>query len=96
MSSTGSIAPLSTPRGTLREGAGPIGIVGGGAWGTALANVAASAGHDAILWLRDSALAKSLATERMNARFLPGVPLAAGIRPTRISRTFPASAASSS
>ena len=64
------------------KGQGPIGIVGGGAWGTALANVAASAGHDAILWLRDSALAKSLATERMNARFLPGVPLAAGIHPT--------------
>ena len=31
----------------------PINVVGGGAWGTALANAAAGAGHPVTLWLRD-------------------------------------------
>ncbi|MCJ2034419.1 NAD(P)H-dependent glycerol-3-phosphate dehydrogenase [Methylobacterium sp. J-068] len=52
-----------------------IGVVGGGAWGTALANAAAAAGHDVILWLRDGEAAARLEASRENARYLPGVPL---------------------
>lgn len=52
-----------------------IGVVGGGAWGTALANAAAAAGHDVVLWLRDGATAERLERTRENARYLPGVPL---------------------
>ena len=52
-----------------------IGVVGGGAWGTALANAAAAAGHDVTLWLRDRDAACRLNETRENARYLPGVPL---------------------
>ncbi|SFG27210.1 NAD(P)H-dependent glycerol-3-phosphate dehydrogenase [Methylobacterium gossipiicola] len=52
-----------------------VGVVGGGAWGTALANAAAAAGHDVTLWLRDREAARRLQEARENARYLPGVPL---------------------
>ena len=52
-----------------------IGIVGAGAWGTALANVAASAGHAVPLWTRDPAQAARIAEDRTNPRFLPGIDL---------------------
>ncbi|MCJ2083053.1 NAD(P)H-dependent glycerol-3-phosphate dehydrogenase [Methylobacterium sp. J-090] len=60
----------------------PIAVVGGGAWGTALANAAAVAGHPVILWLRDAGAAVRLEATRENARYLPGVPLHAAIRAT--------------
>lgn len=62
--------------------AGPIGIAGAGAWGTALANAAASAGNDVVLWMRSPEQAMALAATRTNERFLPGVPLHDRIRPT--------------
>ena len=60
----------------------PINVVGGGAWGTALANAAAGAGHDVTLWLRDAAAAGTIQASRENARYLPGVPLHPRIRAT--------------
>ena len=59
-----------------------INVVGGGAWGTALANAAAAAGHPVTLWLRDAEAAAALEARRENPRYLPGVPLHAGIRAT--------------
>ncbi len=59
-----------------------IGVIGAGAWGTALAQNAAANGCDVRLWCRDPALARALATARENAVYLPGVPLASGVRPT--------------
>ncbi|MGO4571974.1 NAD(P)H-dependent glycerol-3-phosphate dehydrogenase [Microvirga sp. 2TAF3] len=61
---------------------GTIGIAGAGAWGTALANVAALAGNDVILWTRSPEQAATLAATRMNERFLPGIRLHESIRPT--------------
>ncbi|MGB9188208.1 MAG: 2-dehydropantoate 2-reductase N-terminal domain-containing protein, partial [Methylovirgula sp.] len=49
-----------------------IAIVGAGAWGTALANLAARAGADVILWARDPAHAAEMAATGVNARRLPG------------------------
>jgi glycerol-3-phosphate dehydrogenase (NAD(P)+) len=59
-----------------------IGIAGGGAWGTALANMAAARRHDVALWMRDGVQAETIARTRENARFLPGIRLHDGIRPT--------------
>jgi glycerol-3-phosphate dehydrogenase (NAD(P)+) len=59
-----------------------IGVVGAGAWGTALANVAARAGRDVVLWMRDPAQAADMASTRTNAKRLPGVALEAGVAPT--------------
>ena len=59
-----------------------IGIAGAGAWGTALANAAAIAGNDVVLWMRSPEQAAALAATRSNARFLPGVALHERIQPT--------------
>ncbi len=61
---------------------GPIGIAGAGAWGTALANAAALAGNDVILWMRSAEQAKELAATRANERFLPGARLLDRVLPT--------------
>jgi glycerol-3-phosphate dehydrogenase (NAD(P)+) len=52
-----------------------IAIVGAGAWGTALANAAARAGRDVVLYARDSAAAEQIARTRENPK-LPGIQLA--------------------
>jgi glycerol-3-phosphate dehydrogenase (NAD(P)+) len=59
-----------------------IGLLGAGAWGTALALVAARAGRRVRLWARESDVVDSIRGYRENARFLPGVPLPADLEPT--------------
>jgi glycerol-3-phosphate dehydrogenase (NAD(P)+) len=51
-----------------------IAVLGAGAWGTALARHA-SMRHPVTLWVRDPALAASIAERRENLRYLPGVTL---------------------
>jgi glycerol-3-phosphate dehydrogenase (NAD(P)+) len=51
-----------------------IGVIGGGAWGTALAQTAARAGRSVTLWEYDAGNAAYLA-DRRESRFLPGVKL---------------------
>jgi len=50
-------------------------VVGAGAWGTALALVAARAGRNVTLWSREPEVTNSIRTTSENAIFLPGVPL---------------------
>ena len=57
-----------------------IGVIGAGAWGTALAMVARRAGRDALIWARDRALAARINTQHENPDYLPGVRLDAAIR----------------
>ena len=61
---------------------GRIAVLGAGAWGTALANVAARPGRSVALWSRDPAHAEALAAARENRRSLPGVRLDDAVRPT--------------
>jgi glycerol-3-phosphate dehydrogenase (NAD(P)+) len=58
-----------------------VAVVGAGAWGTALAGVAARAGRDVILHARNAAAAAQMAATRENPR-LPGVNLDARIAVT--------------
>ncbi|MGJ5065379.1 NAD(P)H-dependent glycerol-3-phosphate dehydrogenase [Bradyrhizobium oligotrophicum] len=58
-----------------------ISIIGAGAWGTALAAVAARAGRDVTLYARDADHAARIASARENPR-LPGIPLADSIAVT--------------
>jgi glycerol-3-phosphate dehydrogenase (NAD(P)+) len=51
-----------------------IGIIGAGAWGTALANAVARAGRDVTLWARDPVIVPLLTTKRENPR-LAGIQL---------------------
>ncbi len=57
-----------------------IGVVGGGAWGTALATVAARAGHDVRLWAREDEVVSAINGRHENTMFLPGVELPESIR----------------
>lgn len=50
-------------------------ILGGGAWGTALAMIAQSAGHSVRLWARDAATVEALRDRGENPRYLPGIRL---------------------
>ena len=58
-----------------------VAVIGAGAWGTALAGVAARAGRDVVLYARDSASAAQIAATRANPK-LPGVSLEAGVKVT--------------
>ena len=59
-----------------------IAVLGGGAWGTALAQTCARAGRDVTLWEFDAGNAEHLASKR-ESRFLPGVRLEDSIKVTR-------------
>ncbi|MDD3370344.1 MAG: NAD(P)-dependent glycerol-3-phosphate dehydrogenase [Alphaproteobacteria bacterium] len=59
-----------------------IGVVGAGAWGTALALTAGRAGHNVTLWVFEPDLAALLAETRENKTFLPGISLPREIRIT--------------
>lgn len=52
-----------------------VAIVGGGSFGTAIANIIAHNGHTARLWIRDEQRAESCRQTRINARYLPDYPL---------------------
>jgi glycerol-3-phosphate dehydrogenase (NAD(P)+) len=57
-----------------------IAVVGAGAWGTAVAvHLARVPGRTMVLWARDPAQAAAMAAARVNARYLPGVALPAGL-----------------
>src|SRR5262249_46649815 len=60
-----------------------IGVVGGGAWGTALASLARRAGRRVSLWSRDPSISQAIAAKRANPIYLPGVALEAGIEAAR-------------
>ena len=59
-----------------------VAVLGAGAWGVALANVAAQGRARVPLWAHDPQAAEALARDRENTRRLPGLPLAAAVAPT--------------
>lgn len=59
-----------------------IGIVGGGAFGTAMACVLRRAGHRVALWAREPEVVASINRASRNPQFLEGVELAPGIAAT--------------
>jgi glycerol-3-phosphate dehydrogenase (NAD(P)+) len=58
------------------------GVIGGGAWGTALAQVCARAGLDTTLWAREPEVVEGVNSVHENAPFLPGVILDPRVRAT--------------
>jgi glycerol-3-phosphate dehydrogenase (NAD(P)+) len=58
-----------------------VGVIGGGAWGTALAQVAA-AGGETWLWAREAEVVAAINQDHENPAFLPGVALDPAIRAT--------------
>ena len=58
----------------------PLGVLGAGSWGTALAVHYAQGGREVLLWARDPELADELRTTRRNERYLPGAGLPDSLR----------------
>jgi glycerol-3-phosphate dehydrogenase (NAD(P)+) len=59
-----------------------IGIIGGGAWGTALAVVARRAGRDVVLWALEPDVVAAVNHDHLNPIYLPGVVLDPAIKCT--------------
>src|SRR5512142_2357593 len=59
-----------------------IGVVGAGAWGTALAILLSEKGHDVTLWMYEKDLAEETSRTRENRVYLPGFPLPASLAVT--------------
>ncbi|VAV89432.1 Glycerol-3-phosphate dehydrogenase [NAD(P)+] [hydrothermal vent metagenome] len=59
-----------------------ISVIGGGAWGTALAAMAARAGRDVLLWAREDGVVTSINEAHENKDFLPDVTLPKSLKAT--------------
>jgi len=59
-----------------------IGIIGAGAWGSALAATAHRAGRQVVLWAHEPDVVAAIAASGENAQYLPGVALGEGVRAT--------------
>ena len=57
-----------------------IGVIGGGAWGTALAMLARRNGAEVCVWAREAEVVEAINREHRNPLFLPGVELDPAIR----------------
>jgi len=59
-----------------------LAVIGAGSWGTALAIQLARNGSNVILWGHQDDEVAALLRDRENRRYLPGVPLPEGLKPT--------------
>ena len=59
-----------------------VGVLGAGAWGTALAQMLASDGREVLIWAREEELVDEINSARTNSLYLPSAELAATIRAT--------------
>jgi glycerol-3-phosphate dehydrogenase (NAD(P)+) len=59
-----------------------IGVIGAGAWGTALAQALAGDGSEVLLWAREPELVAGINATRVNSLYLPGARLAESVRAT--------------
>ncbi len=66
----------------MASGIRRIGVIGGGAWGTALAQAARRAGREVVLWAREDEVVAAINRDRVNPLYLPGVALEDGILAT--------------
>ena len=66
----------------MGQTASKIGVIGGGAWGTALAALMRSEGAEVALWAREPEVVESINRHHRNVKFLPDVALDAHLRAT--------------
>lgn len=59
-----------------------VGVIGGGAWGTALAMHAARQGHDTLVWAHEAEVVADIEDNRTNRIFLPGFEMPEKLRAT--------------
>lgn len=61
---------------------GSVSVIGGGAWGTALAQTLALGGKQVTLWARENAVVDDVNARHVNRTFLPGIALEPSVRAT--------------
>lgn len=66
----------------VSEPARPVAVLGGGAWGTALAQVVASGRHPVTVWALEPEVVAGINGGHQNGLFLPGQPLSPLVRAT--------------
>jgi glycerol-3-phosphate dehydrogenase (NAD(P)+) len=60
-----------------------IAVIGAGNWGTALAIVAARAGHDVLIWSRNADVVDSINRDHVNSAYLTNARIPDGVRATK-------------
>lgn len=60
-----------------------LGVLGGGAWGTAMANLLAENGHPVYLWCYEQDVTQCIAETHINKRYLPEIQLSPLVMPTQ-------------
>jgi glycerol-3-phosphate dehydrogenase (NAD(P)+) len=61
-----------------------VAVLGGGSFGTVIANIIAANGHKVRLWLRNSQRAEEINSSRENSEYLPGYPLDENLSATSV------------
>lgn len=59
----------------------PVAVLGGGSFGTAIANLLAENGQPVQFWMRDERQAEAIRTHRRNPRHLQGIPIHDNVEP---------------
>jgi glycerol-3-phosphate dehydrogenase (NAD(P)+) len=59
----------------------PIAVLGGGSFGTAVANLLAGNGHRVLQWMRDPEQAEAIRVNRENPRYLKGIKVLDAVEP---------------
>ncbi len=59
----------------------PVAVLGGGSFGTAIANLLAQNGHQVRQWMRDPEQAQAIRENRENPRYLKGIKVLPGVEP---------------
>lgn len=67
----------------MSETRAKVGVIGAGAWGTALAQVLSEGQDELLLWAREPEVVAQINERRENKAFLPGYPLRQNIRATQ-------------
>ncbi len=69
------VSPVSVDQKTALR----VTVLGGGSFGTAMANTAVRNGCDTMIWIRDEAVAADINATHINKRYLPDFQLEAGL-----------------
>lgn len=59
----------------------PVAVLGGGSFGTAIANLLAENGHQVRQWMRDPEQAEAIRVNRENPRYLKGIKIRPEVEP---------------
>ncbi|MBE9535895.1 MAG: NAD(P)H-dependent glycerol-3-phosphate dehydrogenase [Proteobacteria bacterium] len=66
----------------MRDNGMKIAVIGGGSWGTTLANLLACKGFDVTLWVFEEEVCRQISDGRENSTYLPGIRLSGNLKAT--------------